>query len=780
MNERPGYPSETIGAVNERAEGRYGDGIAPSFGSLCDQAQGGVFEVDFQGRLVYANNALARVYGFASPEAMMAGVPTVWSLYVEPGRHEELLQRIKELGAVAGFKSRARRRDGRIIWVSEQAAALKDESGGLLGYFGTVCDVTMEVLAERAVFEAKDTWSSLGDHGSECLLVVKRSGAAVFVSTRAKDVLGVDVDELLSKVVLPEARTKLEGAIANVSEWGHAELIELPVDLPDARTRWLEFRLMPLWRDEAARETVVVATDVTLRRQAEEELQASRRFAERIADTLPAVLYVLDLKRKRFTYVNDQVEKILGYKKDEWLAMEWPEYVGMVHTDDVALLEERMRQLTAAGEKNVFESDYRLRHRSNGWRTVRVRETAFGEREGERRGEILGMVYDITDQVGMRGAIRRSEEQFRSLLECTQAVPWEYDLDAEIFTYVGPQAERMLGFPLERWYEPGFWISRVHPEDVETARLSRSRSLDVPADGYQCEYRLRAADGNTVWVQDTVHLDVSRGDPGRLRGFALDITKLRRSQNERETANQQLRALSERLADAREEERAHLAREFHDQLGQELTGMKMDLKWIAVRTSKTGNDPEVEGVKERTEDMLECIDRMIQTVRSIATSLRPAVLDECGLAMAIEWQATEFERRSGIRCSVVNRWTREFEDPALSTALFRIFQEILTNVARHSGADRVNVLLKSSRQFDFMEVTDNGRGITPSEISNSLGILGMRERASAFGAKLEIRGVPEKGTTVCVRLKREFGTSRDAQKPSGNPLWWLIPSRDES
>lgn len=215
------------------------------------------------------------------------------------------------------------------------------------------------------------------------------------------------------------------------------------------------------------------------------------------------------------------------------------------------------------------------------------------------------------------------------------------------------------------------------------------------------------------------------------------------------TSEENLRALAAHLQSVREEERTHIAREIHDELGQALTGLKFDIATLS-RSYATSS---AEEVGEGTRGVLLQIDRIINSVRRIASGLRPEVLDEIGISAAIEWQAREFSRRTGIRCVV--EIAPGFTDPDKdrSTALFRIFQELLTNVARHANATRVAVHLADSDTL-ALKVEDNGRGIQEQELesSRSLGFLGLRERVLAFGGSIDVRGEEGKGTTVAVSI----------------------------
>jgi len=218
--------------------------------------------------------------------------------------------------------------------------------------------------------------------------------------------------------------------------------------------------------------------------------------------------------------------------------------------------------------------------------------------------------------------------------------------------------------------------------------------------------------------------------------------KLRRSM-------EQLRALSVYLQYVREDERIRISRQVHDELGQALTGLKMDLYWLANRLPK-----KYRTVHEKTRAMSAHIDATIQTVRRIATELRPGILDDLGLVAAIEWQAQEFQKRTGIECVVSSDLKDTILDQDLNTAFFRIFQETLTNIIRHAQASRVDVNLRQEEGALVLEVKDNGRGISEAELNDtrSIGVLGMRERAALLQGELQITGVPGQGTTVAVRI----------------------------
>jgi len=233
---------------------------------------------------------------------------------------------------------------------------------------------------------------------------------------------------------------------------------------------------------------------------------------------------------------------------------------------------------------------------------------------------------------------------------------------------------------------------------------------------------------------------------------AQERAKHRRAEEQLRESHERLRQLSVYLQTVREEERTRIAREVHDELGQALTGCKLDLSWIA---SKLAKEKDLKQLLEKTRALSTHIDSTIQMVRRIATELRPGILDHLGLAAALEWQANEFQTRTGIKCEVRANLRERSLHPDLNTAFFRIFQETLTNIIRHAGATEVNVHLKERDGRIVLEVKDNGRGISKEEISNSLsmGLLNMRERAGLLGGDFKIAaGAGGKGTKVMVSI----------------------------
>ena len=285
-------------------------------------------------------------------------------------------------------------------------------------------------------------------------------------------------------------------------------------------------------------------------------------------------------------------------------------------------------------------------------------------------------------------------------------------------------------------------------DGFETARLIRSRErsrltpiifLTAAADEMTSMFR-----GYEVGAVDYLMKPVV---PEVLKSKVSVFVELHRKSERLRESEEKLRRLAAHLISVREEERAHIAREIHDELGQVLTGLKMEVTWLAKRLKE-------QPLIDKTDSMCKLIDSSVQTVRKIATGLRPEMLDDMGLVAAVGWQAKEFQKRTGIRARVALPPESARVDIDVSTTMFRIFQEILTNVARHSRATRVDVDLAIGEERVSLAVADNGVGIAEDELHGrkSLGLLGMHERALLFGGEVKISGAAGEGTRVLVSI----------------------------
>ena len=262
------------------------------------------------------------------------------------------------------------------------------------------------------------------------------------------------------------------------------------------------------------------------------------------------------------------------------------------------------------------------------------------------------------------------------------------------------------------------------------------------------EWRHKKKDGTVIYVETYSHQITYEGKRVWL-GLSHDVTDKHLAEEKLQKSYQDIRLLASNLQNIREEERTNIAREIHDELGQQLTGLKMDIFWLSRRINTTDDE-----IATKLKESIELINATVASVRKIATDLRPSILDDLGLIAALEWQGEEFEKRSGTHVEFLNEAGDFVLKPDSVTAIFRIYQELLTNVARHANASFIKVLLKKTHNSLYFSLTDNGTGFDPEAISKkkTLGLLGIKERTLLLEGTYEFKSKPGEGSETIISI----------------------------
>ncbi len=294
------------------------------------------------------------------------------------------------------------------------------------------------------------------------------------------------------------------------------------------------------------------------------------------------------------------------------------------------------------------------------------------------------------------------------------------------------------------------FLETVHPSERERVAENLRRSYETDERFRQTAERLVLADGRIRYVDVTSAPVTYMGQRAR-QMVMRDVTERKRAEDALRRSSEGLRYLAQRLESVREEERGRISRELHDELGQVLTALKLDLSWVQTKV-----EPENRALQETLTSMLSRVDSTIDNVRRIIAELRPAVLDDLDLFAAVAWLTEQFEERTGIRCQVALEDGGHRVEGERATALFRVLQEALTNIARHARATRASVVLRADGGAIRLEVRDNGRGFQPEALAEweGLGLLGMRERVRSLGGTIEIDSGEGRGTVVRAEVDR--------------------------
>ncbi len=388
--------------------------------------------------------------------------------------------------------------------------------------------------------------------------------------------------------------------------------------------------------------------------------------------------------------------------------------------------------------------------------------------DGEK--QFLVIYRDITEHKQAEQALRESEARYRQLIEYAPAAIYEADLTTGRLLSVNEVLCEYSGYTRDE-------LLALNPLDLmteESQKLILQRMADYAAGEpvpTTVEYKARNKSGHEFWISTNAKYFYQAGLPVRATVVAYDITERKKAEKELWASREQMRALAGRLQAVREEERTQIAREIHDELGGALTGLKIDFSLLTKTALKIENENTRTSLLAGMDSMMKFIDATIRTVRRISMELRPGILDDLGLVAALEWQLKDFEKRTGILCKLFLPEEDISLGADLSTALFRIFQEALTNVARHSGATEVRVRLRADADSSTLEVEDNGKGIEKKKVlsSKSLGLLGMRERVQMFGGCITVTGTPGMGTKVKVEISTlEKGKGDQDQDQEGD------------
>jgi PAS domain S-box-containing protein len=592
---------------------------------------------------------------------------------------------------------------------------------------------------------------------------------SIFINEKFTNLLGFTIEDLPTvseawPVIYPDEQYRAQviqnwtAAVEKVRiEGGEFTPQRYRVTRKDGTMREVEFRYKPL-----DGYYIVMAEDVTERQQAEAALRAlEERFAKAFQAS-PDAISIVRIRDLKFIEVNDRWlelnkcvrEDVVGRSVDELNFNLKP-----VVRDDMS------RRLSAHGSLRDVEVEYQIR--TGEWR-VGLLSAEQIELEGEPC--LLWIGQDITERKQAEAALRRSELLFRTLAESSQAAILLYQKDR--FIYGNSAAVSITGYELEELRRISLW-DLIHPDSQAGVKERMRARLRGEAVSSRHEIKIKTRQGGERWIDYSVGIAELDGRETAIL-TAFDITEryrtemaLRFTEAELRASREQLRNLAARLQTMREEDRASVAREIHDELGQALTGLKLELRWLS---DLLDGSPTI--ARRKIASMLDLVGATINNMRRIATSLRPGILDDFGLVAALDWQAREFAARTGIPCLLVNTPGNGDDLPLdrdRATAVFRIFQESLTNVARHAEATNVTANLTRTNGTLILEVRDNGRGITTDELTNarSLGLIGMRERAQMFGGTFDIHGEPGVGTTVKVSMPLD--PIQEAESHDKNP-----------
>ncbi len=719
--------------------------------TLFDNAPFMIWGTDDKGIIKYYNKKSVETMGYTYEEAI-----GMFNMELHPpDERNVVLEKFNE--HVAG-KTNTRlelplyTKSGKRLVGSMAQAIYEDELGKKL-YFGFMEDITEYKITEQALHESEQMYRSLYEGSGDAVMILDENvfldcndeTLSVFGCSSKEQFIGKKPSEF-SPDLQPQgissdqlARQRIATAFRlgrNRFEWLHTrhDGSEFPAEV------WLAALEL-----DGKKILQAVVRDITERKQAETALRQSEERYKTLLENLPQKIFLKD-KDSVYITCNENYAADLKIKPQEITGKDDfdfhpKELAEKYRSDD--------RKIIKSGKTELFEEKYIHNGKEVYVNTVK---TPIFDDCGQAIA-LLGIFWDITDKKLAEEALRL----YKNLLNQSNDATFVVDTTTGNFLDVNAKACTSLKYDSEELLKMKVMDVCMAMQDEPSFKQYLKEISKKGFLMFECMFKRK--DGVTFPVELNTKL-VTQEEKDYLVAVVRDITERKQSEEALEDSREQLRNLASHLQSVQEDERGRIARDVHDEFGQVLTALKYDISWLAGKLTR-----EQKPLLDMTQGMSELIDGAVDTVQKITSELRPSLLDDLGLVPAMEWHSEQFHKRTGIKSSVIcNRESFDL-DKSQSTALFRIFQEAMTNIARHAKATEAYTSLIQDNKEIVLAVIDNGKGITQKELTSahSMGLLGMRERAFSLSGKVDISGIKGKGTTVTVTISipKEVETSHD-------------------
>lgn len=694
-------------------------------------------------RIRYVNEAAARALGYRREELL-----SMTLLDIDPNVTREMMREIMkqtvEGGSFRTVESTHRRKDGSLIPIEVGATVFHYEGERL--HLTTVRDITERKKAESILHEQEQAIRAVVENSPDTIIRYDNQCRRIYLNPAMEKIFGQPREQLLGTSLSVSSLLPAQylAAINKTLETGIEQRMESLFRNAKGEAHWVDLRLAPEFDANGNVVTVLaIGRDITERKRAEETLAAREREFRTLAENIPDNIIRYDRRAKKI-YVNTATARLMGVRPEELLNQtpeETPEDKRAMKVDEFS---KRLRRVLETGEPQELEVT--LRHSENGEQVHNVRFVA----ERDEQGAIVGALMvgrDITAMKKIENELAEREQRYREIFD--NAVEGVYLLEVtEDGRFrnldINPALAASTGIPREAMI--GNYVDEAVPEEIGKQIVEKYRRCVAAGKTIEEEIELDLPVGKRHYLS-TITPIYSGGRIHRLIGISRDISAIKQAERELQASRAQLRGLTARREAAREEERKYIAREVHDELGQVLTGLQLNVSVLEHKFA--ANMP---ALHDHLRDTRMLTDRALAVARNVASALRPAALD-MGIASALEWLVGRFGPNTGIKCELLVGENEVVLNEDQAVALFRIVQESLTNVARHAVADKVVISLRRDGNDYVLKVRDNGKGFdTASKKANSFGLVGIHERALLLGGQVEIVSSPGKGTEITVRI----------------------------
>lgn len=706
----------------------------------------GIYGLDQKGLITFTNPAACRMLGYSHDELIGREMHALIH-----ARHRDNTSYPREICPIHAtlHKGEIHQVDDEVFWRKDgtsfpvrYTSVPIIEHGATMGAVLTFTDTT----EERRVADRLSKLASVFQHARWGMAVSNPHSNTIELANPAlARMLGYTEPELVGlsvyEIFAHGMREAVESAIRTAHEAGH-HAFESRLLRKNGDTIPVALDLVAV-RDEGGNILYRTANiqDITERKRVEEALRKSERDLTRAQIIAQVGSWQWDFVTGDVGW-SDEVYKIFGVAPCK---MSVYKLFKFVHPDDRGGVDGAFYK--AITEMEPFDIHFRI-VRSDG-EIRHIHELAEVEfRTGAGPMRIFGTMQDVTTARCIEEQLRRSQANLEHAQRIARIGDWDWDLVNDTLAWSDAVYGIFDSHPPEFGATLDAFKNRIHPDDVALVMDAVNQALHHGAP-YSIDHRIVLPDGTIRSVHELGEVSFNeRGEPVRMRGTVQDITGRKQIEDELRQSRQLLRELSAHHEMVREDEKARIAREVHDELGQVLTALRMDVSLLLIRHGDDSAE-----LRERAESMKRLIDRAIQGVRDVATNLRPYALN-LGIVSALEWLAEDFMKRTGVACRLHRMEHSITLGGDREVAVFRIVQESLTNVARYAAASHVKLSLAEELGGVCVTVEDNGNGFDPDALprGKSFGLLGIKERALMLGGRLEIQSAPGKGTVVRVHI----------------------------
>lgn len=615
---------------------------------------------------------------------------------------------------------------------------------------GVGIDISERKKAEMASKESQETQRLIMQAAMDAIVCMDIEGRITVWTTQAQRIFGWNEKEAMGKkvadlIIPPAYRKRHTQGLTQYLKTGEGKFINQLVEVSALRNDGTEFpvdMIITLLNQGGKQFFCAFIRDISERKKAEEEiLKANERF-NLIARATNDFVWDADLNERKVWW-NDNYYLQLGWKKgNETPDIEtWEDHI---HPRDKARVLKGITKALNDPAQDTWTDEYRFSRADGTSITVFDRGYILRNEKGKAY-RLIGAMTDISDIKSAEEELRLSEEKYRLLFNKNPLPMWVLDQQTLGFLAVNEAALEKYGYSSAEFLS----MSAVDIRPIEDRQRFIQNAKPKKNSLYNAgTWQHKKRNGEIMDVEVFAYPIIYEGREAELI-LVNEVTEKLKAELLLKKSYEDIRRLASHLEQVREDERISIAREIHDELGQQLTVLKMDISWLNKKLSNKD-----ERIQKKMDDLLSVVDTTVKTVRRISSELRPSVLDNIGLLPALEWHCQEFQKRSGI-ATTFKTTLEELKLPSkITTGVFRILQESLTNVARHAGATRVDAGVKIQKGQLIMTITDNGRGFITNGIENkkTLGILGMRERVDLMGGEFKMISTPGKGTTITVSI----------------------------